>query len=58
MLQGTKDVIGGRLDEYKSQEGHIVIRVYENGNTYDVYVLNDASEEREIKRKHGPYKSR
>lgn len=58
MLQGTKDVIGGRLDEYKSQQGHIVIRVYDNGDTYDIYVLNDASEEREILAKHGPYKSR
>lgn len=58
MLQGTKDVIGGRLDQYKSQQGHIVIRVYDKGNTYDIYVLNDASEEREILTKHGPYKSR
>ena len=58
MLQGTKDVIGGKLDEYKSQEGHIVIRVYNDGNTYDIYVLNDKSEKREILSKHGPYKSR
>lgn len=58
MLQGTKDVIGGRLDQYKSQEGHIVIRVYDGGETYDIYVLNDKSEEREIQAKHGPYRSR
>ena len=58
MLQGTKDVIGGRLDQYKSQEGHIVVRVYNHGNTYDIYVLNDKSEEREIKAKYGPYKAR
>jgi beta-lactamase superfamily II metal-dependent hydrolase len=58
MLQGTKDVIGGRLDLYKSQEGHIVVRVKDNGDTYDVYVLNDTTEEREIKSKHGPYKAR
>lgn len=58
MLQGAKDVIGGRLDQYKSQEGHIVIRVYDGGNTYDIYVLNDKSEEREIQAKHGPYRSR
>lgn len=58
MLQGTKDVIGGRLDQYKSQQGHIVVRVYEQGDTYDIYVLNDASEEREILSKHGPYTSR
>ncbi|WP_254774791.1 ComEC/Rec2 family competence protein [Flagellimonas zhangzhouensis] len=58
MLQGTRDVIGGRLDQYKSQNGHIVVRVYDNGDTYDIYVLNDASEEREILTKHGPYKAR
>lgn len=58
MLQGTKDVIGGSLDQYKSQEGHIVVRVYDNGNTYDVYVLDDRSEERETISKHGPYKAR
>lgn len=58
MLQGTKDVIEGRLDQYKSQQGHIVVRVYEQGDTYDIYVLNDASEEREILSKHGPYTSR
>lgn len=58
MLQGTKDVIGGRLDQYKSQEGHIVVRVYDHGDSYDIYVLNDASEEREIQSKHGPYKAR
>ncbi|WP_437399132.1 ComEC/Rec2 family competence protein [Flagellimonas lutimaris] len=58
MLQGTKDVIGGRLNQYKSQNGHIVVRVYDNGDTYDVYVLDDTSEEREIISKHGPYKTR
>lgn len=58
MLQGTKDVIGGRLNQYKSQNGHIVVRVYDNGDAYDVYVLDDTSEEREIISKHGPYKAR
>ncbi|MDC6366238.1 MULTISPECIES: ComEC/Rec2 family competence protein [Flavobacteriaceae] len=58
MLQGAKDVIGGRLNDYKSQEGHIVVRVYDEGNTYDIFVLNDKSEEREIRAKHGPYKAR
>ncbi|MEC7262706.1 MAG: MBL fold metallo-hydrolase [Bacteroidota bacterium] len=58
MLQGTKDVIGGRLDQYKSQKGHILVRVYNHGNSYDIYVLNDSSEEREILAKYGPYEAR
>ncbi|MDC6361832.1 MULTISPECIES: ComEC/Rec2 family competence protein [Flavobacteriaceae] len=58
MLQGTKDVIGGKVNQYKSQEGHIVVRVYDNGNMYDIYVLDDTSEERKIRAKYGPYKAR
>ena len=58
MLQGTKDVIGGRLDLYKSQNGHIVVRVYNNGDTYKVYVLDDTTEERKIISEHGPYTAR
>ncbi|WP_425235042.1 ComEC/Rec2 family competence protein [Ulvibacterium sp.] len=58
MLQPNKDVIGGRLDTYKSQNGHIVVRVYDNGSSYKVYILNDATEEREVLSKHGPYASR
>lgn len=58
MLQGTKDVIGERLDQYKGQNGHIVVRVYNQGDTYDIFVLEDSSEEREILAKHGPYKAR
>ena len=52
------DVIGGRLDLYKSQNGHIVVRVYNNGDTYKVYVLDDTTEERKIISEHGPYTAR
>ena len=58
MLQGTKDVIGGRLDNYKAQQGHIVIRVFENGHSYEVYVLNHLTEKREVMAKYGTYESR
>ncbi|AEM69632.1 hypothetical protein Murru_0582 [Allomuricauda ruestringensis DSM 13258] len=58
MLQGAKDVIGGKLDLYKSQNGHIVIRVYNNGDAYKVYVLDDTTEGRKILSEHGPYKAR
>ena len=58
MLQPTKDVIGDRLDQYKSQNGHIVVRVYDKGSQYEIYILNDDSEEREIIAKYGPYEAR
>ncbi|MCK0189585.1 hypothetical protein [Arenibacter sp. F20364] len=58
MLQPTKDVIGNRLDQYKSQNGHIVVRVYDKGRQYGIYILNDDSEEREIIAKYGPYEAR
>lgn len=58
MLQPNKDVIGERLNQYKSQNGHIVLRVYEGGSTYKIFILNDASDEREIISTHGPYAAR
>lgn len=58
MLQANKEVIGDKLNTYKSQQGHIVIRVYDNGNTYEVYVLDDTSETRPVKEIFGPYESR
>jgi beta-lactamase superfamily II metal-dependent hydrolase len=58
MLQANKDVIGDRLNAYKSQQGHIVVRVYNGGAKYEVYILNDASEKREVLAKFGPYESR
>lgn len=58
MLQGTKDVIGNRLDEYKSQNGHIVIRVYKGGGSYEIFTLDDTTEKREILSTHGPYAAR
>ncbi|TDS16651.1 metallo-beta-lactamase superfamily protein [Maribacter caenipelagi] len=58
MLQANKDVIGGRLNQYKSQNGHIVLRVYPNGNSYAIFVLDDTTDKREITAKFGPYEAR
>lgn len=58
MLQPNKDVIGDRLDQYKSQNGHIVLRVNKDAKNYEIFILNDASEKREILSKHGPYEAR
>lgn len=58
MTQANKDVIGGSMKKYKSLHGHIVVRVYDNGAKYDIFVLNERSEKREVKAKYGPYESR
>tara|TARA_R110002051_G_scaffold64139_3_gene116811 strand:+ start:10913 stop:12199 length:1287 start_codon:yes stop_codon:yes gene_type:complete len=58
MLQANKDVIGGRLNQYKSQNGHIVLRVHPEGNSYAIYILDDTSKERKITAIFGPYESR
>lgn len=58
MLQPLKEVIGERLDEYKSQNGHIVIRVLNGGKSYKIFILNDRDAQREIIANYGPYESR
>lgn len=58
MLAANKAVIGKRLDAYKSQQGHIVLRVFDHGTRYNIYVLNDKNLKREILKKFGPYESR
>jgi len=58
MLQANKDVIGGALDQYKSQNGHIVLRVRPKGNFYTIFILDDTSAKREIIATFGPYEAR
>ncbi|PCE66668.1 MBL fold metallo-hydrolase [Sediminicola luteus] len=58
MLTPNKLVIGGKLDRYKSQQGHILIRVVPGGSQYWVYILNDRNPKREITKIFGPYGSR
>lgn len=58
MLASNNSVIGDLTKRYKSQYGHIVVRVYDSGKKYDIYVLNDQSEKREVMAKFGPYASR
>ena len=46
------------IDNYKSMQGHIVVRVYPRGNKYEVIILNDDSTELTVKEKFGPYNSK
>ncbi|MCD9027718.1 hypothetical protein LDO26_05800 [Luteimonas sp. BDR2-5] len=45
------------VEHAASTQGHVVIRVAEGGESYRVYVLDDADEERRIKAVFGPYDS-
>ena len=58
MLQANKDVIGDRLNQYKSQNGHIVLRVHPEGKSYTIFILDDTSVKREITAQFGPYEAR
>lgn len=52
----SRIVIGKNAERMKSTQGHIVVRVNESGTEYTVYVLNDSSNNRYIKKTYGPYK--
>ncbi len=43
-------------DNYKSLQGHIVVRVAPNGSTYQVYILDEPT--LKIKEEYGPYQSK
>jgi len=55
IMEATKVVIGSRLNNLKSQQGHIIIRVNPGGETYMIYILHDSEENFKIKTIHGPY---
>ena len=49
-------VIGDDLvEQMKSTQGHIVIRVSPGGSDYMVYVLDDSDEHYYVKQSFGPY---
>ena len=49
ILDATKNVIGSLIDQTMVTEtGHIVIRVYQGGNSYSVFVLDDTGVEYDI----------
>ena len=55
VMEETRVVIGGALDNMKSQQGHIVIRVRPGGDSYNIYILDDSKESFKINSIHGPY---
>ena len=58
MLEANRIVIGPLIDRvYKSQQGHIVVRVMPGGNTYYVVILDDNKADIPVKAVFGPYQS-
>ncbi|WP_420601481.1 ComEC/Rec2 family competence protein [Flagellimonas sp.] len=43
-------------DNYKSLQGHIVVRIAPKGDNYKVYILDEAT--MNVKEEHGPYRSK
>jgi len=58
MLEPNYQVIGSRLEQLKSAQGHIVVRVNPGGESYKVIILNDNDSTYKIKATFGPYTSR
>lgn len=59
MLEANRLVIGPLIDRaYKSQQGHIVVRVAPGGGSYFVIVLDDEQLTMPVKSIHGPYQAK
>ena len=59
MLEANKIVIGPLIDRsYKSQQGHIVVRVLPGGNKYFIIILDDTQENIPVRMVFGPYDSK
>ena len=59
MAPETRAAIGPIMDRiYKSYNGHVVIRVNPGGGSYEVFVLNDKNDRREVVKRLGPYETK
>lgn len=59
MLEANKIVIGPLIDRsYKSQQGHIVVRVLPGGKNYFIIILDDTRADIPVKAVFGPYTSK
>ena len=53
----TAQTTYGILDEARSSQGHVIIRVAPGGESYHVFVIDDGDEQMRIKAVFGPYQS-
>jgi hypothetical protein len=57
LLAAPRAILSYLGNPFQSTDGHIVIRVAPGGASYQVFILDDATETREIIAVHGPYQS-
>jgi len=58
MSPESRIAIGPIMDRiYRSYGGHVVLRVAPGGAAYEVFVLNDADQTREVIKRFGPYQA-
>jgi hypothetical protein len=56
MADETRAAIGPLMDKvYRSYNGHVLIRVAPGGSSYQVFILNDENDRREVIAHFGPY---
>ncbi len=55
LLPETKIVLGSWMLKFKSEQGHILVRVLPGGEKYNVIILEEDSEEYLVRAVHGPY---
>jgi hypothetical protein len=54
-MEATRIVIGSPVDNMKSRQGHIVVRVDPGGESHTIYILDDSEENFKITAIYGPY---
>ena len=58
MSPETRIAIGPIMDRiYRSYSGHVVLRVTPGGSSYEVFILNDGDESRDVIKHFGPYQA-
>ena len=57
-MHEANEIVVANIARLKSKHGHIVVRVAPGGASYNVIILDDATETYKVTAVHGPYESR
>jgi hypothetical protein len=58
MTEANKGRLGATISEFKSTQGHMVVRVKPGGDSYSVYTLEDSNQEYKVNKIFGPFGSK